>query len=105
MRGNEHMSYDDAADYLRRNSILVDTLSKPSKKASPSTMLRLQTESKYDGEETDDELDFDEAFTLVNHMIAVTNIHHVYNVLNSRTLRQNLKIPHPIWKRLEPALS
>ena len=103
-RDDESMSYDDAAAYLRVNSILIDTLSRPTKKASPSTMLRVETNSRHQEEELESELDIEETYALVNHMIAETSISHAYNALTSRTLRENLRIPNAIWRRLEPEL-
>ena len=98
-RDDPSMTFEEAAAYLRSNAILIDHLAKSKlQQPKPSSMLKVETSDEDNG------LNLKEAVALVKQMAAETSYHQVYNVLNSPIVRQSLRIPFPIWKKLEPKI-
>ena len=49
-------------------------------------------------------LDLDETLTLVQKMSSESSLTHVFNALQSSSMRESLRIPTEIWVKLEPKL-
>ena len=107
-RNSQDMSYEDTATYLRSNSILIDSWTKPSRRNPISTMLRASVDQEaldYAGGEIDTKstLNLVDTISLINKMSQESSFVHVYQVLStSPTIRDGLSIHPDIWNRLEP---
>jgi len=104
------MTFEDTAAYLRSNSILIDYLGENNNSGRNSTMLKVESHPQ-DSSSTinrvatkEKDLDYKSVMHLVKDMIHETSHHHVLNALSSQTLRQSLRIPDQLWRKMEPKL-
>ena len=116
-KDDDSMSFMDTVRYLLHNVRTIDALTKvsPPKERPPpsSSMLTAVSEtSPHESQEQDEDsddssspkLDMTKTIALVKDMASETSYEQTYNALTSRSLREQLMIPHEIWKRLEPKL-
>ena len=100
------MSYEETAAYLRSNSILIDSLSKQSKRPT-NTMLNatLDDLGQYANNINHTQLTMKDAIQLVNTMTQESSLVNVYQMLSSsKSLREKLHIHPAIWRKLDLAI-
>ena len=97
------MGFEETANYLRTNSLFIDTLGQMGKQSRQSTMLKVDSSTHTRDSENKD-LDYRSAMKLVTNMVEETSYSNVYNALSAPSLRQSLRIPDPIWRKMEPKL-
>ncbi|MEM7375623.1 MAG: reverse transcriptase domain-containing protein, partial [Bacteroidota bacterium] len=104
-RDNLRIDFAQTCDYIRSNSMWLEKMEKPS---TNSSMLYAAHEQPPSDEVSTankvTQLDMDGTIALVKEMSSDTSIAHVYNTLQSSSLRNILQIPSEIWKQLEPEL-
>jgi hypothetical protein len=87
------MDYDMTAEYLLENAMEIDTIESRLKPGNANVMLNLSTNSG--------DLDLAKTCSLFRSMAQESSVFAAYKAFESRTMRENLRIPSSIWMQLE----
>ena len=89
------MSYNRTAAYLRQNALLINRANS----LKPQTRLMTMTHDEHIEEET-----LEDVSEMFMEMSYEGGLEHTYRMFNTKTFRDRLNIPTPIWRELEPAI-
>ena len=98
-RDSSSMTYEETARYLRSNSILIDNHNsiKP-----PSRLMKVE---EAPSRREDNSMKTEEQVIKLFHTMAVEEGYEkTYNIFNTKSFRDSLRIPTPIWMELEPEI-
>ena len=95
-RDNSHMSYDQCAEYIRKNSLLIENANKL---AQTSLVHMVESDEIQDPDMSPEQVA--KLFHTYATDMGLTATHRLFNI---QSFRENLKIPHSIWTQLEPSI-
>jgi hypothetical protein len=94
-RDNDCKTYEECGAYLRKNSILIDSMKA---RKTPVRLMNVQ-----DAQPEPISYDTSEKVTQLFHSVAmVEGIYPTYKMFALKTYRESLSIPDKIWAELEP---
>jgi hypothetical protein len=110
-RDNVMMGFEACAAYLQKNAMLIDYLDKEredsmkiTEKTNLSAMLNVEAKHSSEDMEIDSKLSKQETVMFIKQIVEETSYIYDYNALQSPSLRDSLRIPHDLWRRMEPAM-